>query len=458
MNKKNILFVITLFSVSLTFAQTPALNFDGEDDYVQTTYMGIQGSADRTIEAWIKTSAITDPNSGGIQHVILDYGTFNTGERFTFNVLWNNAIRLEVGGNGVSGTIPVNDGVWHHVAVVYFEEGNMVQLYVDGELDTEGTLTVPTNTTNLYTVVLGRRIDDTRYFRGEIDEVRFYNFAKTQAEIMEDMSSELCENPDGLVAYWKLNEGLPNANNSANNTILDYSINANGGELLNFALMGNTSNWVQGSLTSNITSSNETINACDSAMVNGEWYFESQILLDTAINAAGCDSIIQTELLISSNDISLTVDSITISSNEPDAEAYSWYDCINNMVIPGEIEPSFTPAISGEYAVILFQEGCIDTSDCVPITITSFGAVGIALNSLEIFPNPNQGEFLVNLEAKTTETAFRYAIYDFLGKKQSSQAINSNTFKVVHTNLPKGVYFILVETPTSNFLQKFIIQ
>jgi hypothetical protein len=90
--------------------QAQALDFDGTNDYVQTTYSGISGTADRTIEAWIKTTANFIPNAGGLQGVIVDWGTFSTGQRFTFNVLWSNAIRLEVGGNGVSGTIPVNDG------------------------------------------------------------------------------------------------------------------------------------------------------------------------------------------------------------------------------------------------------------------------------------------------------------------------------------------------------------
>lgn len=97
-----------------------ALDFDGVDDVVQTNFAGIQGAAPRSVEAWIKTTANAVPTSGGIQQTIVDWGMFSgQGHRFTFNVLWANAIRLEVGGNGISGTIPVNDGDWHHVAVTF---------------------------------------------------------------------------------------------------------------------------------------------------------------------------------------------------------------------------------------------------------------------------------------------------------------------------------------------------
>ena len=252
MSERNQLFLpllLFIFSNSL-LAQSPALNFDGIDDFVLTTFIGIPGSSDRTIEARIRTTAICDPNEGGTQDVIVDYGTFLTGQRFTFNVLWNNAIRLEVGGNGVSGTIPVNDGEWHHVAVVFFEEANTVKLYVDGALDTEGSLTVPANTASVENVMIGKRLDNVRYFEGDIDEVRIYNYGKTQAEIAADMNKELCNIPETLVGYWKLNEGIPNASNSDNVIATDYSANGNDGLLSDFDLDGTTSNWIQGNTDS----------------------------------------------------------------------------------------------------------------------------------------------------------------------------------------------------------------
>jgi hypothetical protein len=86
---------IALLSIFNTNAQN-GLNLDGTDDFVQTTYSGISGNATRTVEAWIKTTANCDPGNGGVQKVIADWGAFTTGARFTFNVLWSNAIRLEV--------------------------------------------------------------------------------------------------------------------------------------------------------------------------------------------------------------------------------------------------------------------------------------------------------------------------------------------------------------------------
>lgn len=196
------LLLIVFVSTSISFAQN-GLNFDGTDDFVQTSYYSITGGNARTVEAWIKTTANANPNAGGSQKIIVDWGTFATGQRFTFNILFNNAIRLEAQGNGLSGTIPVNDGNWHHVAAVYNPAAtNKVSLYVDGVLDVAGNLTVTVNTGSTMPVRIGRRIDELNSFAGSIDEVRIWNIAKTQAEIQEAMNVELCVPQPSLKAYY----------------------------------------------------------------------------------------------------------------------------------------------------------------------------------------------------------------------------------------------------------------
>ena len=89
------LIYLALFSQNL-FAQNASIKFDGIDDYIQTNVPPIAGGAARTVEAWIKLTSNTDPNAGGLQNVIVDMGAMTTGSRFTFNVLFGNAIRLEV--------------------------------------------------------------------------------------------------------------------------------------------------------------------------------------------------------------------------------------------------------------------------------------------------------------------------------------------------------------------------
>jgi hypothetical protein len=159
--KKIYLLIITINLSSFSYSQNIALHFDSLNTHVQTTYSGISGGTGaRTIEAWIKTTSNHVPSASGKQGVIADYGSFTTGGRFTFNVLFNNALRIEVGGNGLSGTISVNDGNWHHVAVVYNPSAtNEYSLYVDSVLDVAGNLTITTNTGSATNLRIGKRIE-----------------------------------------------------------------------------------------------------------------------------------------------------------------------------------------------------------------------------------------------------------------------------------------------------------
>lgn len=47
--------------------------------------------------------------------------------------------------------------------------------------------------------------DIRNFFEGEIDEMRVWNVARTEAQIKATMSSSLTGSEPGLVAYWRFN-------------------------------------------------------------------------------------------------------------------------------------------------------------------------------------------------------------------------------------------------------------
>lgn len=307
------------------FSQNAAINFDGVDDYVSTTYGGISGSSARSIEAWIKTTANTVPTAGGVQGVITDYGTFATGARFTFCVLWGNAIRIEVGGSGLSGSIVVNDGQWHHVACIYDPTAiDKYSLYVDGFLDIAGNITTAINTGSVNDFRIGQRVDNVNEFDGEIDEVRFFDYARTSAQIIADMNSEFCTIPTGLEAYYRFNDGTINGVNTGNTTTLDESGNLNNGTLTNFGLTGTTSNWVNGSsVATGLNGSTLIINTCSAyTSTGGIVYTASGIYNETYTNSVGCDSILILDITIAPLTGSINV--VACDSYTSPSGLYTW--------------------------------------------------------------------------------------------------------------------------------------
>jgi parallel beta-helix repeat protein len=81
----------------------------------------------------------------------------------------------------IYGTIPVNDGQWHHAAGVY--DGQTISLYIDGRLDVSSTATGRINQ-NSWPVLVGENAQiPMRYWNGWIDDVRIYSSALTESQI-----------------------------------------------------------------------------------------------------------------------------------------------------------------------------------------------------------------------------------------------------------------------------------
>ncbi len=305
-----------------TFFAQNGLSFDGIDDYIQTNFTGIGGSNARTVEAWINTTANANPSVGGTQQIITDWGSNTTAGRFTFCVLFNNAIRLESNGNGLSGTIPVNDGNWHHVAAVYDPlSTNTVKLYVDGILDTQGNITVGVNTGNAVNMRIGKRIDDAKLFSGKIDEVRVWNVAKTQAQLQTNSSAELCNVSQDLVAYYNFNHGNAGASNSGTTILSDLSGNNHPGTLNGFALSGANSNWVTGApLTLGMNAASTIVHACSSytwAANNVTYTSNGTHSVNMAnANVHGCDSSSTIQLFVHYAN--------NVTTNTTQCESFTW--------------------------------------------------------------------------------------------------------------------------------------
>ncbi len=161
-----------------------ALYFDNLDYVTVTDYKGVTGSDPRTISVWIKTS-----NANG--DTIFDWGDdASNGECWNLIVNSSGNLFLDVEGGFVLGSTDVDDGNWHHVAVVLPNVDsptvNNIILYVDGSEETiayvhNGTLTINTNNSN--DVLIGKTPPGTNYFNGLIDEVHVYNHALSPYQI-----------------------------------------------------------------------------------------------------------------------------------------------------------------------------------------------------------------------------------------------------------------------------------
>lgn len=207
-----------------------ALQFDGNDE-VRTAGINLLGTSnDFSLSLWV--------NPGGSQlayadiidwdHGLPDYGNFVIQqENLTLNTYRCFFFSSSSSTSG-NATVPVNlqTGVWQHLAFV--KDGSQFHAFLDGVL--VGTTTVNSTVFAFNaTLTLGGNSDAfTRYFNGQLDEVAIYNTALSASEVRARMCETLVGTEPGLVAYYRMDEGMDNLCGSGAD-VCDASGNGNHG-------------------------------------------------------------------------------------------------------------------------------------------------------------------------------------------------------------------------------------
>ncbi|MFT6924275.1 MAG: ELWxxDGT repeat protein [Crocinitomicaceae bacterium] len=203
----------------------------------------------------------------------------------------------------------------------------------------------------------------------------------------------------------------------------------------------------------NSSSTIDFVDACDSyTWIDGITYTANNSTATHVIpNAAGCDSTITLDLIINTVDVSIANASPTLTANESGA-TYQWIDCDNgNAVIAGEIAQSFTAIANGNYAVIITNANCSDTSACE--MVNNVGIDELKDAELVIYPNPtNTGLFTV----KYTGTIEQITLFDLTGRAVQVST-NTSTGMVDASSLDSGKYFVQVQTNKGQSIKSIII-
>lgn len=194
---------------------------------------------------------------------------------------------------------------------------------------------------------------------------------------------------------------------------------------------------------------NDTIPIC----YNSSYTFNNNILISSIVTdtsfiamhvGQNCDSIVHTYLSVNPEiNTNVTQNGIELSANNGDAN-YQWVDCNNSfMEINGETSQTYISQTNGEYAVVVNEFGCSDTSNCY--NIEEVGLVEKYSNlEFKLYPNPSSGIFYLK---DNIEASFIIEIIDLSGRVLYSKrsSLNSSHIKL-DLQLKKGVYFVKATT------------
>jgi hypothetical protein len=158
----------------------------------------------------------------------------------------------------------------------------------------------------------------------------------------------------------------------------------------------------------------------------------------------GCTSIpVSAQVTVTS----LPNDSIFVSGNTISAlqggATYQWIDCNGNLYIPNATNQTFQPTITGNYALIISNNLCADTSNCISFVITGVKDLGNDL-VVSVFPNPTEGDFIIHFSSIVKEG--RILVYNELGQLALDNKIsNANSITINLEHFPPGMYLVKIQ-------------
>ncbi len=133
----------------------------------------------------------------------------------------------------------------------------------------------------------------------------------------------------------------------------------------------------------------------------------------TYTTVGNCPSSSDIQINIEEIETSVHIDGNQLTVVETGA-SYQWVNCDdNNNPIPGETNQSFRATESGNYAVIVTKNGCVQMSDCQSIVVTSL-SVDEFKKQFSIYPNPSGGR--LNLDLGSNYTEIEVSIRDLSGR------------------------------------------
>jgi hypothetical protein len=178
------------------------MNFDGSDDYVDTdSVMPISGANPFSMSAWVNTDDTGDSAANIWKYIAVQMGLHDGDGHSAMLGVMEDRIQFSTYNLGevtYDPPSPIN-GEWMHVTATY--DGSTVRLYINGVFIDSTDIALNLTSEEIRIGCHGGNTSDhSRFFNGQIDEVRIYDYARTPAQIAWEY------NRGGPVGWWKFDE------------------------------------------------------------------------------------------------------------------------------------------------------------------------------------------------------------------------------------------------------------
>ncbi len=249
------------------------LQFDGSNDYVDLgSPSSLQFQNEVTLEAWVWAPAMPndvlwaivgnqyDTNCSGVS-LMLDSRSnpdSQTAVRRHVHFQLGDTTQCSTSWHCTNSNSVVPESQWVHIAATR-KANEPGHIYYNGVIQPSSSKAWNGDLVFTAPWSIGRQADLSRFFKGKIDEVRVWNRALSQDEIRDGMCRQFSGTEQGLIGYWRMNEGT-------GASTADATANGSTGTLMNGTA------WVESDLFTSIQPDLQIRRASDTTYVGAGTY------------------------------------------------------------------------------------------------------------------------------------------------------------------------------------------
>ncbi len=197
-----------------------SLYFDGTSSYINfgtNNRFKISDNNSFTISVWFKL----DPVSVDDYSMIFSNGNSQNGQYQCY--IHDRKIICSISGNSITGLMPIEFNKWYNLTITYLKDIDTLNAYlgnysIDGFTIDSGYSQEDVNINNNVNndLLIGKGVisgSTNRYFKGEIDEFRFFGNSLTEEQVGHNMLNNSnysiqIDNTDGNISGYMWNQGL----------------------------------------------------------------------------------------------------------------------------------------------------------------------------------------------------------------------------------------------------------
>lgn len=200
-----------------------------------------------------------------------------------------------------------------------------------------------------------------------------------------------------------------------------------------------------------VVNNTHTICVGDTIVVGTSAYTTAGTFQDVFTNINGCDSTVNTTIIVTSMDINVVQNGVDFTATSTNGTTYSWVNCATEVEVATTL--NFTATENGSYKLIVSDGTCSEESICYEVGSVSINKVDAF--SFAMYPNPATDVLVIDAGSQVVDMI---TILDQNGRVVRSVQLNEVTPSISVNNLTEGLYFIQVTANGSTVTKKIAKQ